>query len=70
LPAADTHTKTWYDLGSGTAADGLGIQQSSTTNANFLKSCEAQVPNYKAELNQAQYMADDYVDEDYVERLF
>jgi len=70
LPAADTHTKTWYDLGSGAAADGLGIQQSSTTNANFLKACEAQVPNYKAELNQATYMADDYVDEDYVERLF
>jgi len=35
-----------------------------------LKACEAQVPNYKAELNQATYMADDYVDEDYVERLF
>ena len=70
LPATDTHTKTWYDLGSNAAADGLGIQQSSTVNANFLKACEAQVPNYKAELNAAEYMVDDYVDEDYVEELF
>ena len=70
LPAADTHTKTWYDLGSGVAADGLGLQQSSTTNANFLKACQAQVPNYKAELNAAEYVEDNYVDDDYVERLF
>ena len=70
LPATDTHTKTWYDLGTGVAADGLGLQQSSTTNANFLKACEAQVPNYRAELNAAEYMVDGYVEDDYVERLF
>ena len=70
LPATDTHTKTWYDLGTGVAADGFGLQQSSTTNANFLKACEAQVPNYRAELNAAEYVVDDYVEDDYVERLF
>jgi len=69
LPAADTHTKTWYDLGSGAAADGLGIQQSSTTNANFLKACEAQVPNYKAELNSKLFIQSGYVEEDYIEVL-
>lgn len=69
LPATDTHTKTWYDLGTGVAADGLGLQQSSTTNANFLKSCEAQVPNYRLELNEKLYMAADYVEDDYVEEL-
>ena len=69
LPATDTHTKTWYDLGSGTAADGLGLQQSSTVNANFLKDCEAQVPNYRLELNEKLYVADDYVEDDYVEEL-
>jgi len=69
LPATDTHTKTWYDLGSGTAADGLGLQQSSTVNANFLKDCEAQVPNYRLELNEKLYMAEGYVEDDYVEEL-
>jgi hypothetical protein len=70
LPSADTHTKTWYDLGTGTSADGLGLQQSSTPNANFLKACEAQVPSFRAELNAAEYMVDDYVEDDYVEELF
>ena len=69
LPASDTHTKTWYDLGDGTAADGLGLQQSSTTNANFLKESEAQVPNYRLELNEKLYMDADYVEDDYVEEL-
>ena len=69
LPATDTHTKTWYDLGTGTAADGLGLQQSSTVNANFLKECEAQVPNYRLELNEKLYVDDDYVEADYVEEL-
>lgn len=69
LPATDTHTKTWYDLGTGVAADGLGLQQSTTTNANFLKDCEAQVPNYRLELNEKLYVALDYVEDDYVEEL-
>lgn len=69
LPAIDTHTKTWYDLGSGTAADGLGLQQSETQNAKFLKACEAQVPNYRLELNEKLYVALDYVEDDYVEEL-
>ena len=53
--------------GSGTAADGLGLQQSSTTNANFLKACEAEVPNFRLELNAKAYIVDDYVEDDYVE---
>lgn len=69
LPATDTHTKTWYDLGSGTAADGRGLQESSTVNANFLKDSEAMVPNYRLELNEKLYMAADYVEDDYVEEL-
>jgi hypothetical protein len=69
LPATNTHTNTWYDLGVGTAADGLGIQQSSTTNANFLKACEAEVPNYKLELNDRYFVQSGYVEEDYIEVL-
>jgi hypothetical protein len=69
LPATDTDTKTWYDLGSGVASDGLGLQQSTTVNANFLKESEAQVPNYRLELNEKLYMVADYVEDDYVEEL-
>ena len=69
LPDNDTHTKTWYDTGTGTAADGLGLQQSTTTNAKFLKEQQAQVPNYRLELNEKLYMAADYVEDDYVEEL-
>ena len=69
LPATDTHTKTWYDLGDGTAADGLGLQQSDTQNAKFLKECEAQVPNYRLELNEKLYVVANYVEDDYVEEL-
>lgn len=67
LPATNTHTNTWYDTGSGTAADGLGLQQSSTTNAKFLKECEAEVPNFRLELNAKAYLVDDYVEDDYIE---
>lgn len=67
LPASNTHTNTWYDLGSGAAANGLGIQQSSTVNANFLKACEAQVPNYRLELNDRNFVVDGYAEADYVE---
>ena len=69
LPATNTHTNTWYDAGSGTAADGLGIQQSSTVNANFLKACEAEVPNYRLELNDRYFVQPGYVEEDYIEVL-
>lgn len=69
LPASDTHTKTWYNTGTGTSADGLGLQQSNTLNALFLKQGEAQVPNYKLELNQSQYIVDGYVEDDYIEEL-
>jgi hypothetical protein len=69
LPATNTHTNTWYDTGVGTAADGLGIQQSSTVNANFLKACEAEVPNYRLELNDRYFVQPGYVEEDYIEVL-
>jgi hypothetical protein len=69
LPATNTHTNTWYNTGSGTAADGLGLQQSTTTNANFLNACQAEIPNFRAELNAGEYMVTDYVVDDYVERL-
>lgn len=67
LPATNTHTNTWYDLGSGVAADGLGLQQSKTTNANFLKECEAEVPNFRLELNAKEYIVGDYVEVGYIE---
>ena len=67
LPASDTHTKTWYTLGTGAAADGKGLQSSTSTNANFLKACEAEVPNYKQELNEKNYVDADYVAEGYIE---
>ena len=69
MPASDTHTKTWYDTGTGSAADGLGLQQSHTTNANFLKECEAEVPNYILELNERLYLVDGYVEDGYIEEL-
>ena len=62
LPDSTTHTKVWYDAGiHNTAANGLGIQQATTTNANFLRKKQAQVPNYRLELNEKNYFASDYV---------
>tara|TARA_B100001057_G_scaffold243164_1_gene243514 strand:+ start:1 stop:1320 length:1320 start_codon:yes stop_codon:yes gene_type:complete len=70
LPDSTTHTKVWYDAGiHNTPANGLGIQQATTTNANFLKEKQAQVPNYRLELNEKNYFALDYVDPDYAEDL-
>ena len=67
LPDTSTHTKVWYTQGSTTAANGLGLQSSSTINANFLKDKEATVGNYLRELDSPRYIAADYVEEDYVE---
>jgi len=69
LPATDTHTKTWYTLGASTAANGYGLQSSSTINAAFLKDCEAALPNYIQELQSPLYVDDGYVDANYVEEL-
>ena len=69
LPDANTGTNTWYNKGISTAADGLGLQQATTTNANFLKAKQAQVPNFRLELNDKKYMLDGYVEEDYIEEL-
>ena len=67
LPATDTHTKVWYDQGSGTAANGLGIQSATTTNAKFLKDKEASVGTYLRELDSPRYLDVNYVEEGYVE---
>ena len=67
LPQTNTHTNTWYDLGTGTAANGLGLQQSAGVNAQFLKDCEAIIPNYLVELSANAYILDDYVEEGYIE---
>ena len=67
LPQTNTHTNTWYDLGTGTAANGLGLQQSAGLNAQFLKDCEAIIPNYLVELSADSYIVDDYVAEGYIE---
>jgi len=67
LPATDSHTKTWYDLGTGTPANGLGIQASTTVNAKYLKSCIAIVQNYTKELDSPKYITDGYVEEGYIE---
>jgi len=69
LPDANTGTNTWYNKGTSTAADGLGLQQATTTNANFLKAKQAQVPNFRLELNEKNYFADDYVEDGYAEDL-
>jgi len=50
LPATNTHTKTWYDVGSTTAANGKGLQSANTVNAKFLKAKEAFLPNWLVEL--------------------
>ena len=50
MPANDTHTKTWYTAGTSSAANGLGIQASTTINSKFLKACTAVVQNYIKEL--------------------
>lgn len=67
MPATDTHTKTWYDGGTGTPANGLGIQASTTVNAKYLKSCTAIVQNYTKELDSPQFVADGYVEDGYIE---
>ena len=67
LPSSNTHTNTWYNTGSSTASDGLGLQNSTTLNANFLKDGEAEVPNFRLELNDSNYIVDGYVEEGYVE---
>ena len=67
LPSSNTHTNTWYNIGTSTASDGLGLQNSTTLNANFLKDGEAEVPNFRLELNDSNYIVDDYVEEDYIE---
>ena len=67
LPSTNTHTNTWYDTGTSTAADGLGLQNSSTLNANFLKDSEAQIPNFRLELNAFEYIIGDYVEDGYIE---
>lgn len=67
LPQTNTHTNTWYDLGTGAAANGLGLQQSVGVNAQFLKDCEAIIPNYLVELSANAYIVDDYVDDGYIE---
>ena len=54
-------------MGSKVASDGLGLQNSTTLNANFLKDGEAEVPNFRLELNDSNYIVDDYVEEDYIE---
>ena len=67
LPQTNTHTNTWYDAGSTTAANGQGLQQSSGVNAQFLKDCEAIIPNYLVELSADAYVADNYVETGYIE---
>ena len=69
LPATNTHTQTWYTAGASTAADGNGIQSATTTNANFLKACEAFVPNYLQEFQTPKYAEDGYIVDGYVEEL-
>jgi hypothetical protein len=69
LPATNTHTQTWYDVGTSTAANGFGLQSSSSTNAEFLKACEASLPNYISEFQSPKYVDDGYVDESYIEEL-
>jgi len=69
LPQTNTGTNTWYNLGTGSAADGKGLQASDTANAKFLREGPAQVPNYRLELQDKDYMVADYVDDDYVETL-
>jgi len=67
MPATDTHTKTWYDTGVGTPANGLGIQASTTVNAKYLKACTAILQNYTKELDSPNYIEDGYVEDGYVE---
>ena len=69
LPATDTHTKTWYTAGTSTSADGFGLQSSLSTNAKFLKECEASLPNYIAEFQSSKYVEDEYADEGYFGEL-
>ena len=46
-------------MGSKVASDGLGLQNSTTLNANFLKDGEAEVPNFSLELNDSNYIVDE-----------
>ena len=67
MPANDTHTQVWYNSGTNTAANGLGIQAATTINANFLKACTAVVQNYTKELDSPIYVTEGYVVDGYVE---
>jgi len=69
LPQSNTHTQTWYTVGSSTAANGSGLQSSLSSNAKFLKASETFVPNYLQELENPRFMIDGYVAEFYVEDL-
>ena len=50
-------------------ASGEGLQESATANAKFLLESQAQVPNYRLELQDKGYFANDYVEADYAEDL-
>ena len=67
LPQTNSHTRTWYDLGTSTAANGLGLQESTGVNATFLKDCEAVIPNYLVELSASEYVKENYVEDGYIE---
>jgi hypothetical protein len=67
MPATNTHTQTWYTAGVGTPSNGLGLQASTTTNAKFLKGCQAIVQNYTKELDSPEYIENGYVVEGYIE---
>ena len=49
LPATNTHTNTWYNVGAVSAADGKGLQAANTINANFIKKEKVTTPVYPAE---------------------
>ena len=67
MPETTTHTHTWYTKGTTTASNGLGLQESSSVNALFIKSKEASVPNYLVELSASEFIVDNYIEDDYVE---
>ena len=48
---------------------GEGLQESATANAKFLLESQAQVPNYRLELQDKGYFANDYVEANYAEDL-
>ena len=67
MPQTNSHTRTWYDVGTSTAANGLGLQESTGVNATFLKDCEAVIPNYLVELTAERYIVEGYVEDGYIE---